>query len=424
MRGSLHLLLVWLLAHIHPFCSSHPFSYIADERSLIKRLVPVFPPPERSFSEWRHFWCELTPARFLWVARWNPGGPMITGCPGIVGVPLLSHLGSMLIFPSRGSMSPQRSQTTPIPRATPTSAPEAESSTQAAMRAELQSIREERDRLRCELVDYRVEIADYRELQMEAPGGPNGRVNGTRKRVHMHLRTIRTMEQVPDRLSRLLLVSRVSPDPEKGPCQMESNVGSAFGGKLTSELHATCSLPLLRRLSASLRNVFLTNRGHSGLRTPQDIWETLRKPRSQIFGLKPPPSRSNRKHHRVPKLLAGCIRASNNVPFPPTTLPSGSITFKESLITLNLPREEVVTFREPYHRAQPPFHPFSLYRICPLGVQGARSCTVPWSELACRAESCQAAMVAALRVFTARHDQPSLATPKATSPTLSLVHRG
>ncbi|PKI35983.1 hypothetical protein CRG98_043626, partial [Punica granatum] len=101
MRGSPHLLQIWLLAHIRPFCSSHPFSYIADERSLIERLAPVIPPPEHSFSEWRRFWLELTPSRFLWVARWNPGGPMITGCPGIVGVPLLSHLGSTLIFPGR-----------------------------------------------------------------------------------------------------------------------------------------------------------------------------------------------------------------------------------------------------------------------------------------------------------------------------------
>ncbi|PKI54305.1 hypothetical protein CRG98_025296 [Punica granatum] len=167
-------------------------------------------------------------------------------CPGIVGVPLLSHLGSTLIFPGRvirqlgglqdipveanhlpyriqwadststasarflqireihrqwdtstiqrlyfpkhptdkeralsatsayvaqfysqGPTSPQRSQTTPIPRATPTSVPEAESSTHAAMRAELQSIREERDRLRCELVDSRAEVTNYRELQTE-----------------------------------------------------------------------------------------------------------------------------------------------------------------------------------------------------------------------------------------------------------------
>ncbi|PKI57282.1 hypothetical protein CRG98_022321 [Punica granatum] len=99
MRGSPHLLQVWLLAHIRPFCSSHPFSYIADEHSLIERLVLIFPPTERNFSEWRHFWRELTPVRFLWVARWNPAGPMITGCLGIVGVPLLSHLGSTLIFP-------------------------------------------------------------------------------------------------------------------------------------------------------------------------------------------------------------------------------------------------------------------------------------------------------------------------------------
>ncbi|PKI59623.1 hypothetical protein CRG98_019983, partial [Punica granatum] len=203
-----------------------------------------------------HFWRELTPARFLWVARWNPDGPMITGCPGIVGVPLVSHLGSTLIFPGRvirqlgglqdipveadrlpyriqwadspstaparflqireihrqrdastiqrlyfpehntdeeralsatsayvaqfysqRSTSPQRSQTTPIPRATPTVAPETESSTQAAMRAELQSIREERDRLRCELVDSRAEVADYRELQMELARAQEDRVD-------------------------------------------------------------------------------------------------------------------------------------------------------------------------------------------------------------------------------------------------------
>ncbi|PKI74131.1 hypothetical protein CRG98_005476 [Punica granatum] len=167
MRGSLHLLQTWLLAHVCPFCSSHPFSYISDERSLIERLAPVIPPPEHSFSEWRRFWRELTPARFLWVARWNPGGPMITGCPGIVGVPLLGHLGSTLIFPGRGSTPPQRSQATLIPRATSTLAPEAESSIQVAMHAELRAVREERDRLRCELVNSRAEVADYKELQTE-----------------------------------------------------------------------------------------------------------------------------------------------------------------------------------------------------------------------------------------------------------------
>ncbi|PKI78859.1 hypothetical protein CRG98_000720 [Punica granatum] len=177
MRGSLHLLQVWLLAHIRPFCSSHPFSYIADERSLIERLVPVFPPPKRSFSEWRHFWRKLTPARFLWVTRWNPGGPMITGCPGIrLYFPehptdeeqtLSATSAYVAQFYSQGPTSPQRFHTAPMPRAAPTSAPEAESSTQAAMRAELHSIREERDRLRWELVDSRTEVADYRELQTE-----------------------------------------------------------------------------------------------------------------------------------------------------------------------------------------------------------------------------------------------------------------
>ncbi|OWM91094.1 hypothetical protein CDL15_Pgr002688 [Punica granatum] len=70
-------------------------------------------------------------------------------------------------FYSQGSTSPQWSQTIPTPRATPTPAPGAESSTQAAMCAELRAIKEERDRLRCELVDSHAEVADYRELQTE-----------------------------------------------------------------------------------------------------------------------------------------------------------------------------------------------------------------------------------------------------------------
>ncbi|OWM75315.1 hypothetical protein CDL15_Pgr012275 [Punica granatum] len=67
-------------------------------------------------------------------------------------------------FHLRGSVSPQRPQTIPILRAAPTATLEAVSSVQAAMRTELQSIKEERDRLRCELVDSRAEVVDYREL--------------------------------------------------------------------------------------------------------------------------------------------------------------------------------------------------------------------------------------------------------------------
>ncbi|PKI58157.1 hypothetical protein CRG98_021445 [Punica granatum] len=37
--------------------------------------------------------------------------------------------------------------------------------------------------------------------------------------------------------------------------------------------------------------------------------------------------------------------------------------FKGFLTTLTLPREEVVTIREPIHHAQPLFHLFFLYRV-------------------------------------------------------------
>ncbi|OWM76814.1 hypothetical protein CDL15_Pgr017207 [Punica granatum] len=79
-----------------------------------------------------------------------------------------------------------------------------------------------------------------------APECPiHGQVNGTREQVCTHPRTTRTMEQVSGYLSRLVLVSRVSPDPERGPRQTESNAQSSFGEKLTSGLHTTHSLRLL-----------------------------------------------------------------------------------------------------------------------------------------------------------------------------------
>ncbi|PKI60838.1 hypothetical protein CRG98_018769 [Punica granatum] len=225
MREFPYLLQIWLLPHIRPFCSSHPFSYLTDERSLIERLIPAFRLPERNFSEWRHFLEELTPTQFLWAARWNPGGPMIMGCPEIIGIPLLSHLGSTLVFPNRAirqlgasfapdrflrvrefrrlwetritqelyfpehptdeerafsatsayvaqfyssdSIPVRRTQTVPIPRTPLAVTLEAKCFAQVAMRAELQSIREERDGLRGELMDARSEVANYRELQRE-----------------------------------------------------------------------------------------------------------------------------------------------------------------------------------------------------------------------------------------------------------------
>ncbi|PKI51576.1 hypothetical protein CRG98_028038, partial [Punica granatum] len=38
IRGPPHLRQIWLFAHVRSFCSTHPFSYIADERTLIERL--------------------------------------------------------------------------------------------------------------------------------------------------------------------------------------------------------------------------------------------------------------------------------------------------------------------------------------------------------------------------------------------------
>ncbi|PKI64323.1 hypothetical protein CRG98_015288 [Punica granatum] len=80
---------------------------------------------------------------------------------------LLAETVRSLDYVREGPTSPQRPQTVPILRAAPAVAPEVESSTQAAMHAELHSIREERDRLRCELVYSRAEVANYRELQTE-----------------------------------------------------------------------------------------------------------------------------------------------------------------------------------------------------------------------------------------------------------------
>ncbi|PKH69516.1 hypothetical protein CRG98_050117 [Punica granatum] len=101
MRGSPHLLQIWLLAHIRLFSSSHPFSCITDERSLIARLLHVFRPSDHDYIDWKQLMEGLTPVRFLWAARWNPGGPMAIGCPLVIGLPLISHLGSTLVFPSR-----------------------------------------------------------------------------------------------------------------------------------------------------------------------------------------------------------------------------------------------------------------------------------------------------------------------------------
>ncbi|PKI64527.1 hypothetical protein CRG98_015090 [Punica granatum] len=80
-----------------------------------------------------------------------------------------------------------------------------------------------------------------------------------------------------------------------------------------------------------------------------------------IFDLKLPTSLSSREESRVPRPPSRVHRATNNVPFLPTTSASRAITLKGFLTTLTLSREEVVVMiRGPINRAQPPFIRFSL----------------------------------------------------------------
>ncbi|PKI74122.1 hypothetical protein CRG98_005485 [Punica granatum] len=168
----------------------NPFTIIQGQLSTLLHIPAqdIHEELHQSFLEWRRFWRELTPSRFLWVARWNLGGPMITGCPRIVEVPLLSHLGSTLIFPSQADRLPFHIQwadstsTAPdrflqiqeIRRQRDASTiqrlyfPEHPTDEERAFSATSAYVaREERDRLRCELVDSRAEVADYREVQTQ-----------------------------------------------------------------------------------------------------------------------------------------------------------------------------------------------------------------------------------------------------------------
>ncbi|PKI75827.1 hypothetical protein CRG98_003742 [Punica granatum] len=146
--------------------------------------------------------------------------------------------------------------------------------------------------------------------------------------------------------------------------------------------------------------------------------------------------------------------ASNflDVPFPSTALASRAITFKGFLITPNLPREEVVTVRVPYNRAQPPFHFFLLigfryflpsflspFRVCPgLGTFGTvherldPSLRSPRSPILHRAAvgvdvptpfspSCHSRCLSGTYCPWCPAGSPD---PLATSPTLFLEHRG
>ncbi|PKI49287.1 hypothetical protein CRG98_030330 [Punica granatum] len=162
-----------------------------------------------------------------------------------------------------------------------------------------------------------------------------------------------------------------------------------------------------KRLLANLRGTFMDNRDHSDPRTPRDTRETLRKPRYQVP--RSPPANAVRTIGSRDRYRGhiGPLR----VPFRSTTLASRAITFKGFLTTLTLSREEVVTVRGPIH------HPPLRSPTSPIlhrAVVGA-SVPTPFSP-SCR--GCH------LSGPSTRSFQPSLATLKATSPTLFLVHRG
>ncbi|PKI73209.1 hypothetical protein CRG98_006407 [Punica granatum] len=119
MRVSPHLLQIWLLAHIRPFCSSHPFSYVADERSLIERLI-------REIRRQR----DASIIQRLYIPEHPIDDERAFSATSAYEAQ----------FYARGLAPPQRSQAAPTPHATSILAPEAESSIQAAMHAELRAV--------------------------------------------------------------------------------------------------------------------------------------------------------------------------------------------------------------------------------------------------------------------------------------------
>ncbi|OWM90301.1 hypothetical protein CDL15_Pgr014139 [Punica granatum] len=75
-----------------------------------------------------------------------------------------------------------------------------------------------------------------------APGGPiHKQINGTRKQTCTHPRTTGTKEQVSDCLSEFVLVSRVDPDPEKGPLFAQKRGQSPFNEPSVHEIRANQS---------------------------------------------------------------------------------------------------------------------------------------------------------------------------------------
>ncbi|PKI36385.1 hypothetical protein CRG98_043226 [Punica granatum] len=79
----------------------HPVSYIIKACSFIKRLLHVSNQPSAMSSNANSLCKTSHLDNFLWSARWSPGGPVAIECSAIAGLPLITHLGSILILPDR-----------------------------------------------------------------------------------------------------------------------------------------------------------------------------------------------------------------------------------------------------------------------------------------------------------------------------------
>ncbi|PKI34391.1 hypothetical protein CRG98_045212 [Punica granatum] len=348
MKGSLHLLQIWLIGHIRPFYSSHPSLYITDDCSLIRRLLHMFGPFKRNVYDWKEFMEELTPGQFLWSAHWGPGSPMTTGCQAIIGLPIISHLGSTLIFPSRFTWAdPTTSVAQRFLRVRevrrlwdtrltqdlyfskyPTNEERALSvtSTREAGSTRIAQEGNQKNRRTTNPKNSRGRhygTIHHRIARASEDAFPDGALEGADPRTSKrHPETgLHTPKDHQDHGTSFKLPFRTrlglpsESRPGKGdPSQTGSSAQSSFGGKLTFEFRAPHLLQLLE-LGKSFR---------LGPRSPSGASEFP------------------------------------YVPFLPTTLASHAITFKGSLTTLTLPREEVVTVREPYNRAQLPFRLLSL----------------------------------------------------------------
>ncbi|PKI34396.1 hypothetical protein CRG98_045217 [Punica granatum] len=85
---------MWLVGHIRPFWSYHPFLNLVDAH-------PFEVYNRRNKFDWKRFMQQLTPEQNSWSAQWNPSAPMAIGCPSVIGLPLISHSECTLIFPDR-----------------------------------------------------------------------------------------------------------------------------------------------------------------------------------------------------------------------------------------------------------------------------------------------------------------------------------